>query len=317
MTKGQKADTDLIVSGGQAYKGSAKEIVTLSLMLAEKASEMDKSVFNILRDRMGINTKTFSKLKVIGERMSEISDTKRREVIKQLPASYSTIYLLCSSLTPEELISASKAKSITPQISLRKAKDYIQQVRFPKAAATDSERGRWGLKQKHLYSVMRPEDASISEEVKQSLEAALRRVCRDYGVSLQMPKSSETARLIQDERKTKGMFWKSILQKELTARWFNKMPDLTKKQFNLKNVGELYEALLRTFTGFIIRAEGGTDIFWDKHGEAFVAKLQMLSEVDDNAAQRYNYRRRLEQVMERHTKLAIFNNVTLKNGGFV
>ena len=95
------------------------------------------------------------------------------------------------------------------------------------------------------------------------------------------------------------------------------MPDLTKKQFNLKNVGELYEAPLRTFTGFIIRAEGGTDIFWDKHGEAFVAKLQMLSEVDDNAAQRYNYRRRLEQVMERHTNLAIFNNVTLKNGGFV
>ena len=94
MTKGQKVDTDLIVSGDQAYKGSAKEIVTLSLMLAEKASEMDKSVFNILRDRMGINTKTFSKLKVIGERMSEISDTKRREVIKQLPASYSTIYLL-------------------------------------------------------------------------------------------------------------------------------------------------------------------------------------------------------------------------------
>ena len=92
---------------------------------------------------------------------------------------------------------------------------------------------------------------------------------------------------------------------------------MTKKQFNLKKVQELHSAPLRTFTGFIMNADGGREIFWSKHGQAYVAKLQILSEWDEDAAQRFNYRRRLEQVFERHTELAIWSNVMLKHGGFV
>jgi hypothetical protein len=42
----------------------------------------------------------------------------------------------------------------------------------------------------------------------------------------------------------------------------------------------------------------------------------MLSEMDEDAAQRYNYRRRLEEVMAKNRDLAIWNNLILKEGGY-
>tara|TARA_B100000965_G_C19548448_1_gene738974 strand:- start:592 stop:1560 length:969 start_codon:yes stop_codon:yes gene_type:complete len=299
------------------HNGTTQQIVLLSLGISEASKRLDKSVFLIYKERTNLDEKLFSKLKVIGDILNQIEEKKRKDVIKQLPPSYSTIHLLCSSLKPAEIVTAAKSKVITPQISVRGAKEYIKQVRFPKASSTDGEKGRWGHKQEHLYSIARPDDVPLSKEVIQSLETALRRVCKDFGVTLQQPKDSSNTTLRKQERRTKEMYWRSILEKEITHQWFNKMPDMTKKQFNLKKVQELHSAPLRTFTGFIMNADGGREIFWSKHGQAYVAKLQILSEWDEDAAQRFNYRRRLEQVFERHTELAIWSNVMMKHGGFV
>ena len=45
--------------------------------------------------------------------------------------------------------------------------------------------------------------------------------------------------------------------------------------------------------------------------------MHMLSELDDDAAQRYNYRRRLEEVMGKNRDLAIWRNLILKDSGFI
>ncbi len=322
VTKKQTLDTHLKIFKANSHTGTTQEIVTLSLGIAQSYLSLDASVFSLYKEKVcnprssSIGDKVFSKLKTIGLKLLEIDEKKRRDVIEQLPPSYSTIQVLCS-LTPEELVTATKSKVITKKISIRSAKAYIQQIKFPRATAMDGEKGRWGHKQEHLYSVMRPDDVSLGGEVLLSLEGALRRVCTDYGVTLQHPKNSGAATLRKQERTTREQFWRSVLQKELTTRWFNKMPDMTKKQFNLRNVQELHEAPLRSFTGFIINATGSRDVFWEKHSEAYIAKLNMLMEGTEDAAQRYNYRRRKEEVIGQRTELAIWNNVMMKEGGFV
>tara|TARA_B100000902_G_C27121531_1_gene818919 strand:+ start:782 stop:943 length:162 start_codon:yes stop_codon:yes gene_type:complete len=46
-------------------------------------------------------------------------------------------------------------------------------------------------------------------------------------------------------------------------------------------------------------------------------QLQILSETNDEARQRYNYRKRLEDILREHKELEIWNNLILKEGGFI
>ena len=89
------------------------------------------------------------------------------------------------------------------------------------------------------------------------------------------------------------------------------------KQFNIKTVDELRDTPLRQFTGFLINADLGREKFWKIHGQAYVAKVQFLMNTTEDNAQRYNHKRRLEDVMGKRTELAVWNNVILKNSGFI
>ena len=299
------------------YDGTAKQIVTLALGIAEASKKLDKSIFLLYKEQSSISSKIFSKLKVIGETISEMDKTKRKDVIKGLPPSYSTIHVLCS-LKPEELVTAVKSKCVTKTMSVRKAREYTKQVRFPQLAATDGEIGRWGRKQEHLWSVFRPDDVPLEGEAKETLEEALRRVCKEHGVQLRQARITATTALREDERRERAAFWRKILEKEITQKWFQDAPEPSlKKQFNIKTVDELRDTPLRQFTGFLINADLGREKFWKIHGQAYVAKLQFLMESTEDAGQRFNYKRRLETVMGERTELAIWNNVMMKNSGFI
>ena len=106
-----------------------------------------------------------------------------------------------------------------------------------------------------------------------------------------------------------------MLERELTSKWFNGLDDAVKKQFNLKTIDEMRDAPLRSFTGFLIKADGGREKFWEKHGQAYVAKVQFLMAHTEDRAQRFNLKRRLEEVMGNRKELAIWNNVMLKSSG--
>ena len=58
-----------------------------------------------------------------------------------------------------------------------------------------------------------------------------------------------------------------MLETELTSKWFKELPEAVKKQFNIKTVDELRDSPLRSFTGFLIKADGGRDNFWQSHGQ--------------------------------------------------
>ena len=51
-------------------------------------------------------------------------------------------------------------------------------------------------------------------------------------------------------------------------------------------------------------------------GILMAAKVHLLEETTDNAANRYNYRRRLEEKLGDKRDLAVWNNLVLRNAGF-
>ena len=298
------------------YSGTTYQIIALSLGIAEASNRLDTSTFRLYAEQSGIADKLFSKLKVIGKTLLSLQEKERRDVVKQLPASYSTIHVLCS-LTAEELVTGARTGAITPSMSVRAAKDYTKQVRFPALAAADGEKRRWGTKQEHLYSVYRPEVVALGTEELQSLQKALRKACEEYGVVLRVASTDGTRSLKQQERAEREVFWRGVLERELTGKWFTGIPDELKKQFNLKTIGELHETPLRSFTGFLINADGGKKEFWERHGQAYVAKLNYLMEKTEDRAQRFNLKRRLENVVAERRELAIWKNTLLEQIGFI
>ena len=298
------------------YTGTAEQVSSVSIGIAEAATRLKAPTLALYREATGINEKVFSKLRVIGKHLLQMSAKERREVVKALPDAYSTIHILCS-ISPAELVTGVKSKSITPSISVREAREYTKQVRFPALAAADGEKGRWGAKQEHLWSVCRPDEKPMGGEELKSLEEALRQVCQEHGVLLRQANTAGTQTLKEEERGRRAAFWREVLEKELTQKWFKELPEDLRKQFNLRTVDELRDTPLRQFTGLLINADGGREKFWEKHGQAYVAKLQHLMESTEDRAQKYNLKRRLEEVMGDRTELAVWNTVVLKNSGLL
>ena len=79
---------------------------------------------------------------------------------------------------------------------------------------------------------------------------------------------------------------------------------------------EVMEAPLRAFTGFLMKTSGGREAFWETHGQAYVAKIHLLQEKTDDNAQRYNLKRRLEQVLGERSNLCVWRNILVKESGF-
>ena len=68
------------------YSGTAEQIVTLSLGIAEASNRLDASTFRLYAEQTGIGDKVFSKLKVVGKTLLSLQEKERRDVVKRLPA---------------------------------------------------------------------------------------------------------------------------------------------------------------------------------------------------------------------------------------
>ena len=305
---------DLLASN--PHTGSGEQVVALSMGIADAAETLDRSAFGVLRDESNINSKVFSKLKVIGKTLKEIDDKKRGDVIKGLPSSYSTIHLLCA-LKPEELVTAVKSGAVKSTMSVRAAEAYVKQVRFPRLAVINGEKDEWAIKEVMLFSIHCPESLLLSIESIKELEESLKHVCRDYGVSVRQVGDTSTKSLKKMDKAQKEVFWKSVLEKELPLQWFQKTPEELKKQFNIKTHEELLNTPLRSFTGFLVNAEGGRNLLWEKHGKGYIAKLQLEKEKTEDRSQRHNLKRRIDEVLAERKELAIWRNIMVKENGFV
>ena len=64
------------------YDGTIQQVCNLSISIAESSKTMDKSVFNLYKEKIDIEPKTFSKLKVIGEKLLEANEQDKQTIIK-------------------------------------------------------------------------------------------------------------------------------------------------------------------------------------------------------------------------------------------
>ncbi len=316
MTSSLTLDTALDVVKKNPHTGSTNNIITLSLTIAKSRKVFDRSIYNIFTEKSNISKKIFSNLKKIGDTLLEIPEDIRNEIVKALPPSYRTIYQLCS-LKSKELITAVKSKNISKDFSYRQAVNYVKQVKHPQLLATDGDKGRWSTKQEHLWSIFRPDDVYLEGEKYKSVEDEFRRVCSNYGLILRKSNQTKFSVLREEERRERASFWRRILEGEITQKWFLEQDEKLKKQFNIRNADELRDAPMRQFTGFIINAIGGRENFWKLHGQAYIAKIHYLLETAEDAANRYNHRKRIEAVLSENYELAVWRNIILKQSGFI
>jgi hypothetical protein len=298
------------------HTGSTEQVVALSLGIADAAQTLDRNTFSLLRDRSGLNSKVFSKLKIIGETLRAVDQQKLGDVIKKLPASYSTIHALCA-LKPEELVTAIKSGTVNRTISVRGADAYVKQVRFPYLALQGKEQDLHSRDDVQVFGIYCQSSCPLDAETFHQLEKELNRVCHQYLVTLKATSSKSTTYLKQEDRARKQVLWHSLLEQELTLQWFQQVPDQIKKQFNLRTHEELLNTPLRSFTGFLVNAQGSRDAFWSAHGKAYIAKLHLEQEKTDDKAQRFNLKKRLDDVLgdSRRSELLRWRNQIAKESG--
>lgn len=311
------------------YGGTAKEVITLCMGIYQASVELDAKTMRAVRDEIPITDKIFSKLKVIGKTLSALPPDQFQVVVKALPDSYTTIQVLCG-LKPQELFTAVKSKSISRTTTIRSARDYVNRVRHPSLAGDPSKPTRtqghghaptagdptWRM----ILTLHEDPEHPLTEQEHQDLLLSLRGVLRDYGVEARTPETPETASSLKSkERALKETFWRQVLEQELPQRWFDETPQEVRKQFNLKTIQEVHRTPLRQFTGFLVRCSGGRKFLWETYGRAYVAKIHLEHEKTDDRTQRYNYKRRLEEVFADQNRggreLSIWNNKILKGAG--
>ena len=317
MTDSKSIANAIQIAKDNPPDGTIQQVCNLSISIAESSNKMDKSIFNLYKEKIDIEPKTFSKLKVIGEKLLEANEEDKKAIIKDLPASYGTLHIICSKLSIEEIKTAIKGKCITKTLSFRGADKYVKQIRFPHKFSTDGDKGRWSIKQEHLFSIFRRDNVVLEGEALERCEESIRKICREYQLDLRKPKEDSVASIRVEERATKAAFWRKRLEELITEKWFAEQSAEVKKQFNLKKVEEVIDAPLRTFTGFLVCCGCGKKKFFDVWGKAYIAKVHMLEETTEDAANRYNYRRRLEEKLGDKRELAIWNNLVLRDAGFI
>ena len=322
------AEHDLLALAEQnPYAGTAQQVMTLCIGIYEASVELDAQTMRAVRDQLPITDKIYSKLRVIGKTCSALPPDQRKVVIKALPDSYSTIHVLCG-LKPAELHTAAKSKRISRTISIRSARDYVKQVRYPalvgdrdlKPGATNPPNAgdpSW----RALLTLHEDPARPLTEEHLLALHQDLEQVCKHYGIEVRRAPINQSISLLQKkERAEKETFWRNTLQNELPQTWFDETPLETRKQFNLKNLEELIRTPLRQFTGFLVRSAGGRRFLWQRYGRAYVAKIHLEYAKTDDRTQRHNYKRRLEEVYGDDTingrDLAVWSNKMLKGAGF-
>lgn len=300
------------------HTGTPVQVVTVSLAIANAHADLDRDSFTRLRDwakeSQKINEKVFSKLKVIGKSLNAIKPTTFDEIKRKLPQSYSTLHTLCS-LKAEELIRAVKSGAISTEMSVRAAKVYVTHIRFAGLTTTSQKLNRDLDQVEIVYGIYRSKNQFIDPEVSNEIQQQVEALCKRYELKVRLIENQSTTYLKHQSRIKKETYWRGVLENELTAQWFQLKSDEYKKQFNLKTIDELINTPIRSFTGFLMKAEGSRNAFWQHHGKAYIAKLRLEQEKTEDRVQRHNLRRRLEEVLAKHEDLAIWRNIREKEVG--
>ena len=68
-----------------------------------------------------------------------------------------------------------------------------------------------------------------------------------------------------------------------------------------------------TISGFLVKSTGSSSAMWERHGIDYCKKVSMEFNRTDSKAQRFNYKKRLLEVKERHPQLGSVVDKCLEN----
>ena len=260
---------------------------------------------------LGISSRTYSKLKIIGKTLLDLKETHRAELIQHLPSSYGTIYALCG-LGSRELLNGLKSGAIHRNLSTRSAINYVEQIRYPKAYKQIARAARnQNSKEKIFFSVASTNGKPLQRRSLHDLENRLRVVCDQYGMSLSQTPHFDTEREAEKTQILRERAWREVLRKDLSKDWFQQCPKEIRTKFNIRTAEELHNAPMRIFTGFLQYKEGRRVDFWERCGKAYVAKIQLEIEITDNYYRRYNLTRRLQKIFKEREPLSAWSESIL------
>ena len=275
--------TDAVIdlaSGG--YGESAAAVVATGKRLADIQAKTNPSDFRVFRDEVSWHPKVFSKVLTIGK------DKRLETHIKDLPDSYSAIYAF-ALLNDEEFAVAVNEGILNPSASVRFINDWAKTHRLHGNAVVDE------------ISLVMTAKKSLGEEKTKELITALKNTCASYGATLRVG-SGNTREVIAEERDSIADTLLAELSKRMDVVVKSADPQLV-QEFALRSGSELANAEMRSFTGFLVKSTGSSSAMWQQHGDDYCKKVSMEFNRTDSKAQRFNYKKRLMEVKEKHPSL--------------
>ena len=107
------------------------------------------------------------------------------------------------------------------------------------------------------------------------------KVCSRYGMDVRRTSNESTTALREADKKESAAFGREVLEEQLPKEWFEEMDMEARK----------------TLTGFLFWTSRGKQHFNEDYGQAYVAKPHYLQETTKNMSNRFNFKRRAEEVL--------------------
>ena len=277
------------------HQGSVDDILQITKVIRSAKESLSEDEFRDLRDRwirsQGMEKggqKVWSKLLQIG------LDDRLEGIKENLPSTYTTLHLV-HCLSDEELKVGVEEGHVHPKVSQGSLNRWIKYFRFEGRTEQVPEDFS------PMVKVLGP--ASVPEEVLTRFKGDLDKLVSVYGFKTQYEEDQTMVTLRQQRSVDRSQQMESRLTKDLRSTW-DRAEESLKTLFSLSSLEDLVLAPMQTFTGFLNKVREGRDGFWSFHANDYIRKITLEYLKAPSRGQRFNYRRRLKEVAEKHTHLA-------------
>ena len=277
------------------HQGSVDDILQITKVIRSAKESLSEDEFRDLRDRwirsQGMEKggqKVWSKLLQIG------LDDRLEGIKENLPSTYTTLHLV-HCLSDEELKVGVKEGHVHPKVSQGSLNRWIKYFRFEGRTEQVPEDFS------PVVKVLGP--ASVPEDVLTRFKGDLDKLVSVYGFKTQYEEDQTMVTLRQQRSVDRSQEMESRLTKDLRSTW-DRAEESLKTLFSLSSLEDLVLAPMQTFTGFLNKLREGREGFWMLHADDYIQKNALEYLKSASKGQRFNYRRRLKEVAEKHPHLA-------------
>ena len=274
--------------GGCSITGTVEEILHTCEVIKTAKESLTEEAFRELREEWVHSEKVWSKLLQVGmdDRLAQYKDL--------LPAKYTTIHQV-HCLTDEELSAAINEGVLTPEVSQGNLNRWLKDWRFRGTAQEVPEDFS------ELVSILAPQ--SVPDETLERFKSDLEKVVGIYGFKTQYEGEQTIVSLRQQRSQDKAQELVALLLKDLKPTW-EASEHQYRSMFSLGSLEDLVQGSMSSFTGFLNKFRGGREEFWTFHASDYIHKIALEYLKTGSRGQRFNYRRRLKEISEKHQHLA-------------